>query len=76
MFVLTVVETDQGLAVLLTDEAAIALRVKAGDKLRVGERRDGAFDLYGRGPDIAEEIEIGERFMDEYRGTFSRLAAS
>ena len=76
MFVLPVVETDQGLAVLLTDEAAVALRVQAGDELRVGEICDGALNLYGRRRAVAEEIEIGERFMDEYRGTFRRLAAS
>ena len=76
MFVLTVVETDQGLAVLLTDEAAAVLRVKASDELRMGELRGGAFDLYGRGLDVAAEIEIGESFIEEYRGTLSTLAAS
>lgn len=76
MFVLTVVETDQGLAVLLTDEAVAKLRVKAGDELRMGEVAGGACDLYGRRSDVAEEIEIGARLMDEYRGTLSRLAGS
>ena len=76
MFVLTVVETDQGLAVLLTDKAAAALRVKAGDELRVGETQKGAFNLYGRGLDVAEQVEIGEKIMDDYRGTLRQLAAS
>ena len=74
MIVLKVTQTEQGLAILLTDEAAVALRVKAGDALHLDERSDGEFRLYGRGPTLSEEISLGEAFMREYRGAFRTLA--
>ncbi len=74
MFTLKIAKTELGLAIMLTDEAAAALRVAEGDVLRAEVDGAGGVRLFGRDPQIAQEVAIGEGFMEDYRGTLRMLA--
>lgn len=74
MFTLKVAQTDLGLAIMLTDEAAAALRVVEGDVFRAEADETGGVRLFGCDPTLAQEIAAGELFMDDYRGTMRALA--
>lgn len=74
MFTLKIAQTKEGLAVILTDEVASAMRVAAGDMLRAEPDGAGGVKLFGRDPRVGEEMAIGESFMNDYRRTFRALA--
>ncbi len=69
-----IAKTELGLAIMLTDEAAVALRVAEGDVLRAEADGTGGVRLFGRDPRVAQDVAIGEDVMDDNRGTLRVLA--
>ncbi len=74
MRVLKVVQTDQGLGVLLTEEVRAHLGVRDGDLVGVERVAEHSLQLFLQRPDAAVEIALGEAFMDDHRSTFEALA--
>ena len=62
------------LGVVLPKEALIKLGAGKGDVLYLTELPGGEMKLSALNEDIAEEIRLGEHFMDRYRDTFRALA--
>ena len=52
----------------------VTFTVEKGDTLYLTESPDGEMRLSAYSPGVAEEIALGEAFMDEYRDTFRALA--
>jgi hypothetical protein len=74
MFILKVIQTEFGLAVMFADEAAKALRVGDGDVLRAEVDETGGLRLFGCDPRVVDEVALGEVFLEDYRGTLRALA--
>jgi putative addiction module antidote len=68
---LTAIGTSTG--VVIPEEMLARLKVGKGDALYAVETAEG-YLLTPYDPAIAEEIKLGERFMEEYRDTFKALA--
>lgn len=73
MTVLKVRQVGSSLGVILPKELLAKYNLEAGDELYVVEGKDGP-RLLTHNPDFEEELEIGRKFMKEYRETFRALA--
>lgn len=73
MTVLKVRQVGSSLGVILPKELLAKYNLEAGDELYVVEGKDGP-KLLTRNPDFEEELEIGRKFMREYKDTFRALA--
>ncbi|HZK99342.1 MAG TPA: AbrB/MazE/SpoVT family DNA-binding domain-containing protein [Caulobacteraceae bacterium] len=62
------------LGVVLPKEALVKLGAGKGDSLYLTEMPGGEFKLTALNEEVAEEIRLGEAFMDRYRDTFRALA--
>lgn len=74
MFALKLTQVGNSVGVLLPKEALAKLGVQKGDMLYLIDAPGGDMRLSAYSPDVAEEIALGEEFMDEYRDTFRALA--
>jgi putative addiction module antidote len=71
---LKLTQVGNSLGVLLPKEALAKLGVEKGDTLYLVEAPGGDMRLSAYSPGVAEEIALGEEFMDDYRDTFRALA--
>lgn len=74
MFALKLTQVGNSVGVLLPKEALAKLGVQKGDMLYLVDAPGGDMRLSAYSPGVAEEIALGEEFMDEYRDTFRALA--
>lgn len=74
MIALKLTQVGNSVGVLLPKEALAKLGVQKGDVLYLTDGAEGDMRLSAYSPDVAEQIAIGEAFMDEYRDTFRALA--
>ena len=74
MIALKLTQIGNSSGVVLPKEALVKLGVGKGDTLYLTEGADGEMRLSAYSPSVAEEIALGETFMDEYRDTFRALA--
>ena len=65
------VGTSVGL--ILPKEALAALKVDKGDVVFLTEHKDG-FRLTPADPTVEKQVEVGRKFMKEYREAFKALA--
>jgi putative addiction module antidote len=70
-FKLRAVGTSTGL--LLPKEALARLRVGQGDTVYAVETPNG-YELTALNPEIKQQVEAGEAFMDRYKDVFAALA--
>jgi len=68
---LTAVGTSTG--VVIPKEMLHRMRVARGDTLHVVESPDG-YRITPYDPGVAAQVELGRKFMKEYRDTFKALA--
>jgi putative addiction module antidote len=74
MIALKLTQVGNSVGVVLPKEALAKLRVEKGDVVYLTEAAGGEMRISAYDPAVAEEIAIGEAFMDEYRDTFRALA--
>ena len=74
MIQLKVSPIGDSIGVVLPKEALVKLNVGNGDSLYLTEMPGGEFKLAALNREVAEEIGLGEAFMDRYRDTFDALA--
>jgi putative addiction module antidote len=74
MFALKVTQVGNSVGVILPKEALAKLGVEKGSVVYLTEAPDGEMRISAYDPAVAEEIALGEAFMDEYRDTFRALA--
>ena len=74
MIALKLTQVGNSVGVLLPKEALVKLGVEKGDVLYLTESAEGEMRLSAYDPKVAEEIALGESFMDEYRDAFRVLA--
>jgi putative addiction module antidote len=74
MITLKLTQVGNSVGVLLPKEALVKLGVEKGDLLYLTEGAEGEMRLSAYDPKVAEEVALGEAFMDEYRDTFRALA--
>jgi putative addiction module antidote len=74
MIALKLTQVGNSVGVLLPKEALVKLGVEKGDVLYLTEGADGEMRLSAYDPKVAEEIALGEGFMDDYRDAFRVLA--
>lgn len=74
MIALKLMQVGNSVGVLLPKEALAKLGVQKGDVLYLTDVAEGDMRLSAYSPEIAEQIALGEAFMDEYRDTFRALA--
>ena len=74
MITLKLTQVGNAVGVLLPKEALVKLGVQKGDTLYLTDTSDGDMRISAYSPGVAEEIALGEEFMDEYRDTFRALA--
>jgi putative addiction module antidote len=74
MFTLKITQIGNSVGVLLPKEALAKLGVQKGDMLYLIDAPGGDMRLSAYSPGVAEELALGEAFMDEYRDTFRALA--
>lgn len=74
MITLKLTQVGNSVGVLLPKEALAKLGVQKGDVLYLTDGAEGDMRLSAYSPDVAEQIALGEAFMDEYRDTFRALA--
>jgi len=74
MFALKLTQVGNSVGVLLPKEALAKLGVEKGDMLYLIDAPGGDMRLSAYSPGVAEEIALGEEFMDDYRDTFRALA--
>ena len=74
MITLKLTQVGNSVGVLLPKEALAKLGVERGDVLYLTEGAQGEMRLSAYDPRVAEEIELGEDFMDDFRDTFRALA--
>ena len=74
MIVLKIAQTEDGPAILLSEEAQALLGVAPGGEIRLEVSDDGLVTLAG--PDMSFEArrERGRAFIEKYRKTFAALA--
>ena len=74
MITLKLTQIGNSVGVVLPKEALAKLGVAKGDTVYLTEAPDGEMRISAYDPAVAEEIALGETFMDEYRDTFRALA--
>jgi putative addiction module antidote len=74
MITLKLTQVGNSVGLLLPKEALAKLGVQKGDTLYLIDAPGGDMRLSTYSPDVAEEIALGEEFMDDYRDTFRALA--
>ncbi len=74
MIALKLTQVGNSVGVLLPKEALVKLGVEKGDMLYLTEGAAGEMRLSAYDPGVAEEIALGEEFMDDYRDAFRALA--
>ena len=74
MIALKLTQVGNSVGVILPKEALVKLGVEKGDTVYLTEGPGGDMHISTYSPDVAEEIAMGEAFMDEYRDTFRALA--
>ena len=74
MIALKLTQVGNSVGMVLPKEALAKLGVDKGDTLYLTESPEGEMRLSAYNPGVAEEIALGEEFMDEYRDTFRALA--
>lgn len=74
MIPLKLTKVGNSVGVLLPKEALARLGVGKGDVLYLTDGPQGEMRLSAYDPKVAEEIALGEAFMDEYRDAFRVLA--
>jgi putative addiction module antidote len=74
MITLKLTQVGNSVGVLLPKEALLKLGVQKGDALYLTDGPDGEMRLSAYDPKVAEEIALGEAFMDDYRDAFRVLA--
>lgn len=74
MIALKITQVGNSIGVVLPKEALAKLGVEKGDVVYLTDAPGGEMRISAYDPAIAEEIAIGEAFMDEYRDTFRALA--
>jgi putative addiction module antidote len=74
MIALKLTQIGNSVGVVLPKEALIKLGVERGDTVYLTDTPGGEMRLSAYSPQVAEEIALGEEFMDQYRDTFRALA--
>ena len=74
MIALKLTQVGNSVGVVLPKEALVKLGVEKGDTVYLTEGPGGDMLISTYSPDVADEIAMGEAFMDEYRDTFRALA--
>lgn len=74
MIALKLTQIGNSVGVVLPKEALAKLGVEKGDTLYLTESAGGDMRLSSYNAEVAEEIALGESFMDQYRDTFRALA--
>ena len=74
MIALKLTRIGNSLGVVLPKEALVKLGVDKGGSLYLTDGPGGEMRLSAYNAEVAEEIALGEAFMDEYRDTFRALA--
>jgi putative addiction module antidote len=74
MVAIKLTQIGNSVGAIFPKEALAKLGVGKGDTLYLTEAPDGALSISAYSPDVAEEVALGERFMDRYRDTFRALA--
>ena len=74
MIALKLTQVGNSVGVLLPKEALVKLGVEKGDTLFLTEGPQGEMRLSAYDPKVAEEVALGEEFMDDYRDAFRVLA--
>jgi putative addiction module antidote len=71
---LKLTQVGNSVGVILPKEALAKLGAEKGDTLYLTETPGGEMRISVYSAEVAEEIALGERFMDRYRDTFRALA--
>lgn len=74
MIALKLTQIGNSVGVVLPKEALIKLGVERGDTIYLTDATSGEMRLSAYSPQVAEEIALGEEFMDQFRDTFRALA--
>lgn len=74
MIALKLTQVGNSVGVVLPKEALAKLGVEKGSMIYLTDAPGGEMRISAYNPTIAEEIALGEAFMDEYRDTFRALA--
>ncbi len=74
MVALKLTQIGNSVGAVFPKEALAKLGVGKGDTLYLTEAPDGAMRVSMYDPAVAEELALGERFMDRYRDAFRALA--
>ncbi len=74
MIALKLTQIGNSVGVVLPKEALIKLGVEKGDTIYLTESAGGNLRLSAYDASVAEQVSLGEAFMDEYRDTFRVLA--
>ena len=74
MIALKLTQIGNSVGVVLPKEALIKLGVEKGDTIYLTESSGGDLRLSAYDASVAEQVSLGEAFMDEYRDTFRVLA--
>ncbi len=74
MIALKLTQIGNSVGVVLPKEALIKLGVEKGDTIYLTESPGGDLRLSAYDASVAEQVSLGEAFMDEYRDTFRVLA--
>jgi putative addiction module antidote len=74
MIAMKLTQIGNSIGVVLPKDALIKLGVEKGDTVYLTEGPGGEMRLSAYDPGVAEEIALGEEFMDQYRDTFRALA--
>ena len=74
MIALKITQVGNSSGMVLPKEALAKLGVVRGDTLYLTEGPDGVMRISPYDPEVADQIQMGEELMDEYRDTFRALA--
>jgi putative addiction module antidote len=74
MFTLKLTQIGNSVGVVLPKEALAKLGVDKGAVVYLTEAPGGDLRISAYDPAVAEQIALGEAFMDEYRDAFRALA--
>lgn len=74
MIALKITQVGNSAGVILSKEALAELGVDRGDTLYLTRAPDGSMRVSPYDEEVARQIELGERLMDEHRDVFRALA--
>jgi putative addiction module antidote len=74
MISMKITAVGNSLGVILPKEALAKLNAGKGDVLYLTEMPGGDFRLSVLDAEVAEQVRVGEAFMDRYKDTFRALA--